>query len=198
MVVHVPMLDRRMRRISLKGKRSVVFYLLNIAFFVFLAFSCETRNQGQNISLDTLKIKDTIKLYNALLADGYRNHNMNPLVQVATEQRATKAYYHMAALGEAGVKMDSFLKEIKFVTVQIVEPANAAVETEEIWDYAYIDIDSKKQVYDNSVTYKMSYKLIKQNEKWIVEEAEARYSKEKKEEKYSVFRESPRGKSREK
>lgn len=133
---------------------------------------------------DITKIKSTVVLYDALLTKGYITQNMNILVEAATEKRATTAYYHMAALGEGNVKMDMKLNELKFTDVKVLTPDSAEAATEEKWDYKYISTDSGKQVYDNSVDYKLTYKLIKQSGKWLIDDIEVRYTKEKNPEGY--------------
>ena len=114
------------------------------------------------------QLKDTVVKYNTLLAEGYRNLNMNPLIQVATERRATKAFYHMAALGEARIKMDAKLKKITFSDIKIISHDKAEVVTDEIWDYTYLSIDSSKPLFDNSITYKLKYILEKRSNRWLV------------------------------
>ena len=124
-------------------------------------------------------IKNTVILYDSLLAKGYITQNMSPLLEAATEKRADKAYYHMAALGEGKVKMDMKLNELKFTDVKILSPDNAEVGTEEKWDYRYINTASGKQVYENSVDYKLTYRLIKLSGKWLVNDIDVKQTKEK-------------------
>jgi len=69
---------------------------------------------------DPEALKTTVIHYNALLAEGYRTLNMNPLAQVATKERAQKAYYHMAALGEERKKMESDLRNLDFLEARIL------------------------------------------------------------------------------
>jgi hypothetical protein len=129
---------------------------------------------------ETNALKETIIRYDALLAEGYRSLNMNPLTQAATEQRATKAYHHMAALGEAGVKMESTLRNMKFLKVKTLSKEQAEVNTEEIWDYAYLDIKSGKSLFDNTVTYNLKYDLVKKSDQWLVSDITVGKSVEKK------------------
>lgn len=148
---------------------------LLIVILVLLLFSGCNQNKRQ--------IKDTVTAYTTLLAQGYRNLNMNPLIQVATEERATKAYHYMAALGEARVKMDARLKNLKFLDIKIhgfLKGEKAEVKTEEIWDYSYINIDRGEQVFDNSVTYELTYALIKKSDQWLVADITIEKAAEKK------------------
>ena len=137
------------------------------------------------------KVRNTVILYTSFLAEGYRQQNMNQLMQVATEQRATKAYYHMAALGEGNVKMDSKLNEITFTNVKVIPPDKADAETVEKWDYKYIDFKTGKEVHENSVTYVLGYHLVKISEKWYVDDITVVSAKEKKSEQYLPFTDRP-------
>ena len=147
-------------------------FSLVIIAVLLLAGCSQNKNEGE--------VKEVVGKYTALLAEGYRNLNMNPLSQVATEERATKAYHHMAALGEARTKMDAQLKEIKFLNVKFVQGDKAEVKTEENWDYTYINIDSGKPEFDNSVAYALTYFLTKKSGKWLVADVTVEKAEEKK------------------
>ncbi len=162
--------------------------LLMLVCGVTLIISCSSENE---ISVDEERIKSTVILYNSLLAKGYRIQNMNVLAEAATEQRATKAYYHMAALGEGSVKMDAKLNHITFSDLRILSPAHAEVVTEEKWDYTYVNFKTEKQVNDNSVDYVNKYKLVKKSNKWYVDEIDVMRTEEKKNEKYAPLTGSP-------
>jgi hypothetical protein len=144
---------------------------LTVAILLVLVLGC---------GKETNALKETVMRYDALLAEGYRNLNMNPLTQVATEQRATKAYHHMAALGEAGLKMESTLRSLKFAQVKTLSEEKAELKTEEVWDYVYRDIKSGKSLLDNTVTYNMKYDLVKKSERWLVADVTIEKSVEKK------------------
>jgi hypothetical protein len=169
--------------------------IMLVLISVLLAASCQQDKKtavtsvekpvGTAASEEASRIKDTVVLYDALLAKGYITLNMSPLLEVATEQRANKAYYHMAALGEGKVKMDMKLNELKFSDVKTLSPETAEAATEEKWDYRYINTDSGKQVYDNSVEYKLTYRLIKQSGKWLIDDIEVTYTKQKNPEEYT-------------
>lgn len=131
-------------------------------------------------SQDMEQPKVAVTRYTVLLAEGYRNLNMNPLVQVATEEQATKAYYYMAAIGEARIKMDAKIQDIKFIDFKAVAGGKAEVRTEERWDYTYINIDSGKPVFDNSITYRLKYVLTKKSDRWLVANITIEKAEEKK------------------
>lgn len=129
----------------------------------------------------TGKLNEVVERYDQLLAEGYRNLNMDPLMQVATEGRVAKAHHHMAALKEAGVKMDSKLKKINFSDIKIISSGKAEVITDEEWGYKYIRLDSGNIEFDNSVTYRLKYFLEKHDNRWLVADIQIERAVEEKE-----------------
>ena len=69
--------------------------------------------------------------YNQLLSEGYKTINMTKLQEVATQELAEKAYYHMAAIGEGQSRMVSELKKINFVESDCSKPSICRVVTRE-------------------------------------------------------------------
>lgn len=116
----------------------------------------------------TKGIEAAVIWYNALLADGYRGLRMESLMKVATQHLAMKAYFHMASLGEAGLKMDASLRKIEFGKVTDIDQDKIEVSTEEIWDYTYWDIKTGERRLDNSINYDMRYKLKRADDKWWI------------------------------
>ena len=116
------------------------------------------------------EVKNTILRYNQLLAEGYARMNMTPLQEVATLEQATKVYHHMAALGEAKIRMESKLAGIEFLDIQFPGKDSARVKTKEKWNYVHISIGSKMpaQTVVQGLIYNLSYDLIKKNGKWLV------------------------------
>ena len=119
---------------------------------------------------ETKEVKDTILRYNQLLAEGYARMNMTPLKEVATPEHAQKVYHHMAALGEAKIRMESKLVDIEFSDVQFPRKDFVRAKTKEKWNYNHINIDSKMpaQTLVQGLLYRLSYELIKKNGKWYV------------------------------
>lgn len=115
------------------------------------------------------QVKNTIMRYNQLLVYGYDKLNMNPLQEVATVRQAEKAYHHMAAIGEGGVRMTSAVKKTDFTKITFPIPEKAEVKTRELWDFAYNDIKTgvKKEEMKDFV-YLMNYWLERQNGRWII------------------------------
>ena len=142
--------------------------MLVVFISLFVLTGCgEEKRPDSDKEKKKRNIEAAVIWYNALLADGYRTLNMNPLSQVATPQQATKAYYYMAATGEGGLKMDATLKKIEFTSPR--EIANKAeVETDETWTYVFVEIKSGKDQFSNTVRYSLTYTLEEQEGRWLV------------------------------
>ncbi len=139
--------------------RIVTFFLICLVLAGCSSHSGESRD-----------VKAVIMRYDQLLADCYRNLNMNPMQEVATPEHATKLYYHMAALGEGGVRMDSVLKGIDFVETGFPEAGKAVVRTRERWDFVHYGITKgEKQYEEKAFPYVMTYRLTKASGRWLVE-----------------------------
>jgi hypothetical protein len=119
---------------------------------------------------DIRDVKDTILRYNQLLAEGYARMNTTPLKEVATPEHAQKVYHHMAALGEAKIRMESQLVDIEFSDIQFPKKDFARVKTREKWNYTHINIGSKMpgQTVVQGLIYKLSYELVRKDGKWFV------------------------------
>lgn len=117
------------------------------------------------------QVKNTVLTYLTLLADGYRNQNMTPLLHSATRKRADKAYYHMSSLGESEVKMNPRLLEIRIPSVILGAGERAEARAVEKWQYVYYRTDTGNKVYENDVSYELTYKLVReQGRRWLVDE----------------------------
>jgi len=114
-------------------------------------------------------VKKVIARYNYLLAEGYKNLNMNPLQEVASVLQAEKAYSHMAAIGEGKVRMVSQLKKMNFVHVNFPSDGKAEVQTHEIWDFAYTDIKTgRKNEEVKDFPYDVNYTLEAKDGRWLI------------------------------
>jgi hypothetical protein len=113
-------------------------------------------------------LQEAVSAYNALLAQGYRSMDMTPLAAAATPDRLMKAYHHMAALGEGGVKMDAAPPEIRFETVKRLSPTEAEVVTRESWRYRYVALQGNQAGRESTVHYTARYRLAHQEGKWLV------------------------------
>jgi len=92
--------------------------------------------------------------------------NMNELVQVATIEHATKVYNHMAAIGEANIKMNSQLKKIDFIDLKFPKKNKAVVSTREVWDFVHTDINTNKKILEEKdFVYELKYVLIKDSDR---------------------------------
>lgn len=118
---------------------------------------------------ESREVKGTVMRYNQLLVEGYRNLNMNPLQEVASRERAEKAYLHMAALGEAGVRMESELKKIDFQKLEFPKPEEAVVISREVWDFSHKDIKTGAIKFDKKdFVYHNRYELRRDGNRWII------------------------------
>ena len=119
---------------------------------------------------DTRAAKDTILRYNQLLAEGYAKMDMTLLQKVATQEQAKKVYNHLAALGEAKIRMESELVDIDFLDVQLPEENVAQVNTRETWNYTHVNIDTKMpgQTIVEGLIYILSYGLVMEHGQWFV------------------------------
>jgi hypothetical protein len=117
-------------------------------------------------------VKGTIMRYNQLVSEGYRKADMNRMQEVTTREQAEKLYYHMAALGEVHLRMDSTLKDITFLSIVLSAPDQASAETREIWDFTQQEIKTGKVfAQEKDFVYRMGYLLKKSNGRWMVSNA---------------------------
>lgn len=141
--------------------RSFSFFLLFTALSLF--WGC-----GDN-RRDIQPVKATIMRYNQLVAEGYRKQNMNPLQEVTTRDQALKLYFHMSALGEGKLRMDSTLKDIQFTNIVFPKAGEATVETRETWDFTQADMKSGKAYYEEKdFIYLMGYTLKREGTRWLI------------------------------
>jgi len=153
--------------------------LMNIKYiFIILLLISGCARQGGS-EADSALVKGTVNRYVTLLAQGYQKLNMTLLQEVSTKKRATKVYYHMAALGEGKARMISHITSLQFTDIHIVAVDKADVKTSEKWDYAYENVDSGKEMLNNSISYKLNYRLVKKNGRWLVDDIDILESKPK-------------------
>ncbi len=137
----------------------IIFILL---WLVILAPAC---SRSQEIG----QIKDAVLKYDQLLAEGYREMNMTSMNEVATKEEVARLYFHMAALGEAKVRLESELKRIEFQDVKLINAGSALVRTEETWDFKHVNyITQKIQLDEKGFIYNLVYELVKKDDKWLV------------------------------
>jgi hypothetical protein len=134
----------------------------------FMAISILLTGCGEMI--EKAKIRKTVQRYNELLIRGYHDLNMNPLAEVATPEVAAKSYYHMAAVGEGGLRIESVLKKMDFMKIDLRKSGQAAhVDTREIWDFSQRDMKTGTKYYEElDFVYDMGYELQKTGDNWII------------------------------
>ncbi|MBU0729865.1 MAG: hypothetical protein KKA70_08995 [Proteobacteria bacterium] len=136
-----------------------------------LLFGC-----AEQKSTSAQELQDSVQTYNRLLSEGYRSLNMTPLARIATPQRTTKAYHHMAALGEGRIRMDTLLDEITFLGSKILadNQNKAEIRTREQWTCNFYNIDTNEKVSDNIITYENVYHLVLEAGRWLVDDISIR------------------------
>lgn len=138
-----------------------VFFVLMPALWAFSGCSAEQGDAGA--------VKATVMRYNQLIAEGYRQQNMNPLQEVTTKDQALKLYFHMSALGEGKLRMDSSLKNIQFTRILFPKPGEATVETRETWDFTQYDMKTGTKYYEEKdFIYDMGYTLKREGARWLI------------------------------
>ena len=169
--------------------------LATVLFLVFLATSCknkpveEVKIPEKPASGHTPPVyrpmftsgnqddaaKNLIVRYNELLVFGYENLNMNPIAEVATEGQAEKAYFHMSAIGEGGVRMLSRVNTISFRQINYPSPEKVKVSTDEDWNFAYTDIKTgRKTEEQKNFIYHVNYSIEKQKDgRWLITDISA-------------------------
>ncbi|KAF0220980.1 MAG: hypothetical protein FD174_693 [Geobacteraceae bacterium] len=132
--------------------------------FIITCVAACSRETGES-----RQVKAVIMRYNQLLVEGYKKLNMNPLQEVTTPEQATKLYYHMSALGEGKLRMDSTMKNIEFRKLEFRNNGEAVAETREIWDFTHLDMNSGKKFYEEKdFIYEMGYELKKEGGRWLI------------------------------
>lgn len=166
------------------------YFLSSLSVLLLLTITACDHRQPAPADNRQAAVEAAVTWYDALLADGYRNLNMNALTQVATAEMARKAYYQMAAVGEAGLKMDSKLQKITFAPLKEIATDTVTILAEENWEYLYWDIKTGKRLFDNSVRYSLTYTLTHTADKWLVAAISLRETEESKDSSF-IFRRPP-------
>jgi len=159
-------------------------YTLLVLLIVLTATGCNQQAPEQKAASPTAEtsgattatdaVQNLVRRYNKLLIDGYQTNNMTNLQQVATQELAQKAYYHMAAIGEGKSRMVSQLKKIDFLKTDFGTPGKCRIVTRELWDFGYADIATGKisnQVKD--YLYDVQYLLEIRQGHWMITEITA-------------------------
>jgi hypothetical protein len=112
--------------------------------------------------------------YNTLLSNGYKTNNMTQLQEVATQELAQKAYYHMAAIIEGKSRMVSELKRLEVREADCTQPARCRMVTRETWDFAYADQQTGKRSSEvKDYVYDVQYLIEQRQGRWLITEITA-------------------------
>lgn len=149
--------------------RATLVLLIAIAVIIAVfgvMYTRSERSELEDASADDLRA--TVTRYNELLSWGYANLDMNRLTEVASAEQARQEYYHMAALGEGGVKLMADLESIEFEEIS-VEATSASVVTREVWSYTQVPADGGAPIARNRVRYDLRYDLEQQQSgHWLI------------------------------
>lgn len=150
-------------------KGILFFFLINAALAVGTGHAA-SKATGPDRELSSVQLG--ILRYTKLLAEGYAQMNMTPLLAVATEKHARKVFRHMSALGDAKIRMESRLEDIEFLGVQLEGGNRATAKTMEKWSYLNVHRGSEGGIPSGTaiegMTYTLSYEMVKRNGTWLV------------------------------
>jgi hypothetical protein len=151
-------------------RRTVLIMTLPLVL-VLLAGGCFP---SSSLSPDEKAVRTIIQRYDKLLADGYRALNMNGMREVASQLQAEDEYIHMSSLAEGGMRLDSELRSLEFLSVS-VEATSARAETRETWDYRqYSRATGALLLEQKGLVYHLAWDLARQpNGGWLVTEVRA-------------------------
>ena len=134
-----------------------------LALLVALIAGCSRTGEADQA------VKGVVMRYTHLVAEGYANMNMTPLREVATVEESTRAYHHMAALGEARTRMISHLKKMEFLEIASPGEGRKVVRTRETWDFMHRHLDSDKVLLEEKdFIYLVTYELQKEGDRWVI------------------------------
>lgn len=140
-----------------------------------LLWNCEKAAEDQTRQI----LRHVVIQYNRILSECYSNLNMTDLLEIATEDRVRKAYYHMSALGEAGIRMKPNMINIRFTGIRPGGDEKAEVTTHETWEYIHVKIDDGTIKSRKRASYDMQYFLTKQEGRWLVADVKIMKADEK-------------------
>jgi hypothetical protein len=74
-------------------------------------------------------------------------------------------------MGEGQVRMEPELLAITFYDAGLLPDNTAMVKASEQWNYAYYSTQSGDRVYENHVSYSLTYRLVKDTDnRWLVDD----------------------------
>jgi len=139
-----------------------------IAILVCLcaSFSCKSGDPEKDA------IQRTVAKYNTAIIIAYKELNMSPLQEIASEGHVSKVKIIINSYLEANQIMIADILKVNIKEIKI-EGEKATAKTSEDWKYKWIDNKTGKDVEPlKDIHYEMFYKMIKKDGKWIVEAVE--------------------------
>lgn len=139
--------------------------LFIVPLIVIMGLSGCASKKERNIE----KIKETIVLYDKLLAEGFSKRDITLLKEVATGSHIGRIEHRMNALHGANRRMDSNLKSIEFLEIEFLSVTSAKAQTRELWDIHHIDVKTQETIKElKDFEYKLNYNLMFRNDKWMI------------------------------
>ena len=137
--------------------------LIAVLFLSLLAAGCSVP------SSDERAVKEAVRKYNQLLAEGYARMEMEPLLEVAGKEEFSRVLHHMIALREAKLRLESHLTKLDFSSITMTDARTARVTTREVWDFTQVGVGSgATNLQARDVIHLLSYDLAKNGDKWLV------------------------------
>lgn len=165
LIMFIPACGKKEEKKEIKGKEEK-------KEFKVVEPSYDTSIQGEE------GIRNTIKAYNEVLANV---HLSDPYFKVlrkyASDKEVKRMFVEDRYNTERGLAMRSWLQDLIFEKISVSEKS-AVVDTNEVWDFDYIDIKTKEIREPKSrVRYKLRYLLEKEEGRWIVSSIKERQTR---------------------
>lgn len=139
---------------------------LGLAAVLLVAAGCSAAPADPRIA----EVRSVVRRYDTLLAKGFAELDMNALAPVATRDQAYTEYYQMAAIGESKVRLLATLRSLEFGETSFSSDTTATAVTTEVWDYRQMSTETSALVgTQTGVTYHLSYQLVLQDGRWLVD-----------------------------
>ena len=120
-------------------------------------------------------MKNAVRGYAQATIDAYLSDtHIKDLKEYAVQSVAKKMFVFINSDRDRGVAMDMRLNRLVFKNISAGEPRNL-IDTEEQWDFRYIDIKTLKPVASiKEARYKLRYTIVRDDDKWLISGIEER------------------------
>ena len=119
--------------------------------------------------IDEKFIKQTILFYNDGIVEMARTSRVDHLDPFVEKGHLQTMMLWVKAWHDSNLFMDARIKTISVEDLNMTEETNATVKTRERWDYRYIQIVKKEEVWPlTHVEYENLYTLVRVKERWKI------------------------------